>query len=164
MAEASRRSGYMPLSGAASGRPLMINLVPRRGRRQILLATFRGQNPTFLQLMSPFHATRGRNLGLARLTRHGVPRYRDSRILMTTFRVTQRHRSDLPACGNFALNADSTRLASARLTRAVALRSRISACFLQRPGHAVGSGAKYLARYVTSAQNCRLPWLSRRRG
>ena len=30
------------------------------------------------------------------------PRYRDSRILMTTLRVTQRHRSDLPACGYFA--------------------------------------------------------------
>ena len=40
MGEASRRSGYMPLSGAASGRPLMINLVSRRGHRQILPATF----------------------------------------------------------------------------------------------------------------------------
>ena len=34
------------------------------------------------------------------------PRYRDSRILMTTLRVTQRHRSDLPACGYFAHIAD----------------------------------------------------------
>jgi len=30
----------MPLSGTASGRPLMVNLVSRRGHRQILLATF----------------------------------------------------------------------------------------------------------------------------
>jgi len=44
----------MPLSGAASGRPLMINLVSHRGHRQILLATFRGPDAAFLQLMSPF--------------------------------------------------------------------------------------------------------------
>src|SRR5437660_12543092 len=31
MGEASQRSDYMPLSGAASDRPLMINLVSRRG-------------------------------------------------------------------------------------------------------------------------------------
>jgi hypothetical protein len=65
MEETSRRSGYMPLSGAASGRPLMINLVSRRGHRQILLATFSRPKATFLQLMFPFHATCRRNLGLA---------------------------------------------------------------------------------------------------
>jgi len=31
MGEASRHSNYMPLSGAASGRPLMVNLVSLRG-------------------------------------------------------------------------------------------------------------------------------------
>src|SRR5215472_14635399 len=79
MDEASRRSGYMPLSGAASGRPWMINLVSLRGHRQILLATFSRPKSTFLQLTSAFHATRGRNLGLGhgetrvsfRLTRAG---------------------------------------------------------------------------------------------
>src|SRR6266568_3845186 len=64
MREASRCSGYMPLSGAASGRPLMINSVSRRGHRQILLATFSRLNTAFPQLMSPFQATRRRNLGL----------------------------------------------------------------------------------------------------
>ena len=57
MCEASRCSGYIPLSRAAFGRPLMINSVSRRGHRQILLATFS-------QLMSPFQATRRRNLRL----------------------------------------------------------------------------------------------------
>jgi hypothetical protein len=42
----------------------MINLVSPRGHRQILLATFSRPKSTFLQLMSAFHATRGRNLGL----------------------------------------------------------------------------------------------------
>jgi hypothetical protein len=41
---------------------------------------------------------------LVRSARHGVPRYCDFRILMTTFRVTQRHRRGLPAYGNFAHN------------------------------------------------------------
>src|SRR2546423_5458014 len=55
----------MPLSGAASGRPLMINSVACRGYRQILLATFSRLNAAFPQLMSPFQATRRRNLSLA---------------------------------------------------------------------------------------------------
>ena len=42
------------LSGAASGRPLTINLVSRRRHRHILLATLRGPTAAFLQLMSPF--------------------------------------------------------------------------------------------------------------
>src|SRR5260370_10750819 len=65
MREASRCSGYMSLSGAASGRPLMINSVSRRGHRQILLATFSQPNTAFPQLMSPFQAPRRRNLRLA---------------------------------------------------------------------------------------------------
>jgi len=44
----------MPLSGAASVRPLMINSVSRRGHRQILLATSSQPNAAFLQLMSHF--------------------------------------------------------------------------------------------------------------
>jgi hypothetical protein len=66
----------MPLSGAASGRPWMINLVSPRRHSQILLATFSWPKSTFLQLMSAFHATRGRNLGLenyaGRLIDYGV--------------------------------------------------------------------------------------------
>jgi hypothetical protein len=54
----------MPLSGAASGRPLMIKSVPRREHRQVLLATFSRPNTSFPQLMSPFQATRRRNLRL----------------------------------------------------------------------------------------------------
>src|SRR6516225_5826841 len=54
----------MPLSGAASGRPLMINSVSRRGHRQILLATFSRSNTAFPQLMSPFQAAHRRNLRL----------------------------------------------------------------------------------------------------
>src|SRR5712691_7040638 len=64
MGEASWRSGYMPLSGAASGRPLMISLVSGRGHRQILLATFSRPKAAFLQLMSPFQATCRRSLRL----------------------------------------------------------------------------------------------------
>src|SRR6266496_3159561 len=64
MREAGRCSGYMPLSGTASGRPLMINSVSRRGHRQILLATFLRPTTAFPQLMSPFQATRRRNLRL----------------------------------------------------------------------------------------------------
>src|SRR6185369_5495455 len=67
MREAGRRSGYMPLSGTASGRPLMINSVSRRGHRQILLATFSSPKTAFPQLKSPFQATRRRNLRLAAL-------------------------------------------------------------------------------------------------
>jgi hypothetical protein len=40
-----RRSDYIPLSGAASGRPLMINLVSPRGHCQILLTTFPQPKP-----------------------------------------------------------------------------------------------------------------------
>jgi hypothetical protein len=65
MREAGRCSGYMPLSGTASGRPLMINSVSRRGHRQILLATFSRQKTAFPQLMCPFQATCRRNLRLA---------------------------------------------------------------------------------------------------
>jgi hypothetical protein len=54
----------MPLSGTASGRPLMINSVSGRGHRQILLATFSRPETAFRQLMSPFQATRRRNLSL----------------------------------------------------------------------------------------------------
>jgi len=64
MREAGRRSGYMPLSGTASGRPLMINSVSCRGHRQILLATFPRPKTAFPQLKSPFKATRRRNLSL----------------------------------------------------------------------------------------------------
>ena len=64
MREAGRRSGYMPLSGTASGRPLMINSVSRRGHRQIILATFPRPKTAFPQLKSPFKATRRRNLSL----------------------------------------------------------------------------------------------------
>src|SRR3954453_10087339 len=64
MREASRCSGYMSLSGTAPGRPLMINSVSRRGHRQILLATFSRPKTAFPQLMSPFQATRRRNLSL----------------------------------------------------------------------------------------------------
>jgi hypothetical protein len=64
MSEASQRSDYMPLSGAASGRPSMINLVPRTKHRQILLTTSLRPKSNVLHLMSPFHATRGHNLGL----------------------------------------------------------------------------------------------------
>ena len=65
MREAGRCSGYMPLSGTASGRPLMINSVSRRGHRQIILATFPRPKTAFPQLKSPFKATRRRNLSLA---------------------------------------------------------------------------------------------------
>jgi integrase len=68
MREAGRRSGYMPLSGTASGRPLMINSVSRRRHRQILLATFPRPETAFPQLKSPFKATRRRNLRLDGLT------------------------------------------------------------------------------------------------
>ena len=64
MREAGRCSGYMPLSGTASGRPLTINSVSRRGHRQILLATFFEPKTAFPQLISPFQATRRRNLRL----------------------------------------------------------------------------------------------------
>src|SRR5689334_23930943 len=70
MREAGRRSGYMPLSGPASGRPLMINSVSRRGHRQILLATFPWPKIAFPQPKSPFKATRRRNLSL---DSHGSP-------------------------------------------------------------------------------------------
>ena len=43
---------------------VMINLVSRRGHRQILLATFSRPKPAFPQLRSPFQATRQRNLRL----------------------------------------------------------------------------------------------------
>src|SRR6476646_7118888 len=55
----------MRLSGAAIWRPLMINSVSRRGHHQVLLATFSRPKIVFPQLMSPFQATRRRNLGLA---------------------------------------------------------------------------------------------------
>jgi hypothetical protein len=45
-----------------------------------------------------------RSLWLARPTAPGLPKYRGFRISVTTFRVTQRHRSDLLACGNSAPN------------------------------------------------------------
>jgi len=64
MGEASRRSGYMPLSGAASARPLMINLVSHRGHRQILLATFSRPNRSVSAAHVIFQATCRRNLGL----------------------------------------------------------------------------------------------------
>jgi hypothetical protein len=64
MGEGSRRSGYMPLSGAASGRPLMINLVSRIGHRQILLATSTRPKFNISAAHVHFHATRGHNLGL----------------------------------------------------------------------------------------------------
>ena len=54
MREVGRCSGYMPLSGAVSGRPLVINSVSRRGHLQVLLATFSRPNTAFPQLMSPF--------------------------------------------------------------------------------------------------------------
>jgi len=73
MREAGRCSGYMPLSGTASGRPLMINSVSRRGHRQILLATFSGPKTALPQLMSPFQATPRRNL---RLSGNPIPRTR----------------------------------------------------------------------------------------
>jgi hypothetical protein len=47
-----------------TGRPLMIDSVSRRGHRQILLATFSRPKTAFPQLMSPFQATRRRNLRL----------------------------------------------------------------------------------------------------
>jgi len=58
------RSGYMPLSGAASRRALVTKLVPRLVHLRIFLATFRDPVATFPQLISPFHPTRRRNLGL----------------------------------------------------------------------------------------------------
>ncbi len=39
----------------------------------------------------------------------GIPGYRGFRILMSAFRVTQRHRSALPTCGNSAPNAEYVR-------------------------------------------------------
>jgi hypothetical protein len=54
----------MPLSGAASGRPLMIGLVSRLWHLRIFLATFRDPAATFPQLIGPFCPTRRRNLGL----------------------------------------------------------------------------------------------------
>ena len=53
-------------SARPSGRPLMINSVSRRWHRRILLATFSRPSAAFPQLMSPFQATRRRNLGLNR--------------------------------------------------------------------------------------------------
>ena len=53
----------------------------------------------------------------------GIPGYRGFRILMSAFRVTQRHRSALPTCGNSAPNADSGRLISVSFLRNSALRS-----------------------------------------
>jgi hypothetical protein len=43
MGEVSRRSGYMPLPGAASGRPVVINLVSRGGIARFFWLHFRGQ-------------------------------------------------------------------------------------------------------------------------
>jgi hypothetical protein len=60
-------------------------------------------------------------------------RYRNSRGLMTTFRVTQRHRYALPVRGNFARIAESLRLSAIRDRRRVERISPRSAR-LQRAG------------------------------
>ena len=52
------------LSGAASGRPLTINLVSRRRHRHILLATSSRPNRSVSAAHVPFQATSRRNLGL----------------------------------------------------------------------------------------------------
>ena len=62
------RSGYIPLSGAASRRPLVIKLVAHLGHFRIFLATFRDPAATFPQLIGLFCPTRRRNLGLGRRT------------------------------------------------------------------------------------------------
>jgi hypothetical protein len=54
----------MPLSGAAYRRPLMINLVSRRGHRQILLATSSRHKRSVSAAHVRFQATRRRNLRL----------------------------------------------------------------------------------------------------
>ena len=64
MNRTSWRSGYMPLSGAASWPSVMINLVSRHGHHRIFLATFSWPNNVFSQLICTFQATRRRNLGL----------------------------------------------------------------------------------------------------
>jgi len=107
MREAGRRSGYMPLSGTASGRPLMINSVSRRGHRQILLATFSSPKTAFPQLKSPFQATRRRNLSLTAGGRlsgsDGRPSdtHRVTRWLLLTERWLQRRRP----CGHGSCRA-----------------------------------------------------------
>ena len=83
-------SGYMPLSGTASGRPLMINSVSRRRHRQILLATFSRPQTAFPQLMSPFQATRRRNLRLATVS-NGQPRLLRSIKVPSSAALTPAH-------------------------------------------------------------------------
>jgi hypothetical protein len=63
----TRQVGVLATCGCParpSGGPLMINLVSRRGHRQVLLATFSRPKTAFPQFTSPFQATRGRNLSL----------------------------------------------------------------------------------------------------